>query len=144
MAKEKEAASFSLWRELFQLGVYKRSQGQIARQITFAVLVLIVAVGAWRLSRTMFGGAQGSQFFATLGLVVIVGVWLCYRVVNLPRFADFLIAVQAEMNKVSWPTRGELIRSSIVVIVVIVGLAIILGGYDLFWRTVLYWLGVVA
>ena len=41
----------------------------------------------------------------------LVGVWLGYRLVNIPRFADFLIAVEAEMNKVSWPSRGELIRS---------------------------------
>ncbi len=26
----------SLWSELFQFGVYKRSQGRIARQVTFA------------------------------------------------------------------------------------------------------------
>ena len=31
---------------------------------------------------------------------------------NMPRFADFLIAVEAEMNKVSWPSKAELIRSS--------------------------------
>ena len=35
------------------------------------------------------------------------------------QFADFLIAVEAEMTKVSWPSRGELVRSSIVVILVI-------------------------
>ena len=43
----------------------------------------------------------------------------CFRLVNLPKFADFLIAVEAEMNKVSWPTRTELFRSSVVVIVTI-------------------------
>ena len=34
----------------------------------------------------------------------------------MPAFADFLIAVEAEMNKVSWPTRTELFRGSMVVI----------------------------
>ena len=65
---------------------------------------------------------------------MVVGVWISFRVVNYPRFADFLIAVEAEMNKVSWPSRTELIRSSIVVIFVIFALAIILFGYDMLWR----------
>ena len=52
---------------------------------------------------------------------------------TIPRFADFLIAVEAEMNKVSWPSRGELVRSSMVVIFVIFALAIILFGYDMLW-----------
>ena len=48
----------------------------------------------------------------------------------MPRFADFLISVEAEMNKVSWPSRGELYRASLVVIVVIFLLVAILFGYD--------------
>ena len=43
---------------------------------------------------------------------------------ELPGFADFLIAVEAEMNKVSWPSRGELFRASIVVLVMIFVLAV--------------------
>ena len=35
------------------------------------------------------------------------------------------------MNKVSWPSRGELFRASVVVIVVIFFLAAILFAYDL-------------
>ena len=38
----------------------------------------------------------------------------------MPAFADFLIAVEAEMNKVSWPTRHELIRASMVVMLVMI------------------------
>ena len=44
------------------------------------------------------------------------------------QFADFLIAVEAEMAKVSWPTRSELIHSSLVVIITIIGLAAMLCG----------------
>jgi preprotein translocase subunit SecE len=63
--------------------------------------------------------------------------------VNIPRFADFLIAVEAEMNKVSWPARQELIRSSLVVIFVIFAMAIALFGFDLVWGGVFEWLGVL-
>jgi len=41
---------------------------------------------------------------------------------------DFLIAVEAEMNKVSWPSRAELVRSAAVVIFVIFLLATVLFG----------------
>ena len=54
-------------------------------------------------------------------------VWVSYRLVNVPGFADFLIAVEAEMNKVSWPTRTELFRSSIVVLIMIFALGILPG-----------------
>ena len=59
-------------------------------------------------------------------------------------FADFLIAVEAEMNKVSWPTRAELFRSSMVVIFCILFLAAVLYGYDLFWSTLLHVLRIVG
>jgi len=63
-------------------------------------------------------------------------LWLGFRIVNLPSFADFLIAVEAEMNKVSWPSRTELIRASMVVIVLMFGLMAVLFTYDF----VLNWL----
>ena len=77
------------------------------------------------------------------GAVLSIGLWLSYRVVNYPKFADFLIAVEAEINKVSWPTRGELIRSSLVVLFVILALAAILFGFDLIWKAFFTWLGVL-
>ena len=45
MAKEKNATASPFLRELFQLGIYKRSQGRIARQVTFAVLAIVRAAG---------------------------------------------------------------------------------------------------
>ena len=77
------------------------------------------------------------------GAILLVGLWLCFRLVNLPRFADFLIGVEAEMNKVSWPTQGELVRSCMVVMFTIFSLALILFAYDMFWRFLLRMLGVV-
>ena len=88
-----------------------------------------------------------SETFGTTGIsavtacresVVVVGLWLCFRLVNLPKFADFLIAVEAEMTKVSWPTRHELIRGSVVVIVTLVFLAAMLTVYDLIWQRLLH------
>jgi preprotein translocase subunit SecE len=136
MAKEKNLTATPLFRELFQLGIYKRSQGRIARQVTFAALAIVILLGAWRLSVFEISAGRGMQVAVPLA-VALVGLWLSFRLVNIPSFADFLIAVEAEMNKVSWPTRGELFRSSLVVIFCIFFLAAVLFGFDLFWRTLL-------
>ena len=63
--------------------------------------------------------------------------------VQLPSFADFLISVEAEMNKVSWPTWTELFRSSMVVILMIFILAGILFFYDVAWSYLLRLVDVV-
>ena len=141
--RQGNTAVHPLWRELFSVGIYKRSQGRIARQVTFAVLAAVVALGAWRLKQFLMDQASMSVQFGVAGAVLILGWWMCYRAVNMPRFADFLIAVEAEMNKVSWPSKGELFRSSMVVIVTMFGLAATLYFYDLLWQMLLTKLGVL-
>lgn len=140
-----EAASGSFFGNLLRFSVYKRNQGRVTRQVTFAALALAIAVGVWRLSLVLpvwFASESGSADLGVVrillpGLLLAAGVWTCFRIVNMPRFADFLIAVEAEMAKVSWPTRSEVVRSSIVVIFMMFALAGILGLYDLFWWFVL-------
>lgn len=140
MAKESEGALSGFWRDWFQFGLYKRTQGRIARQATFAALALTIIIGALRLSETF--GSDFKTKYIIPAIVIFVGIWLCYRLVNLPKFADFLIAVEAEMSKVSWPTRQELIRGSVVVIVVLVFLAAVLTVYDAIWHRLLQVFGV--
>lgn len=125
---------------MFNTSRYKRSQGKVARQLTLAALAVIVAVGAWKLNAA---GETDFQRYVVPLVVLAVGWWASFRIVNLPRFADFLISVEAEMNKVSWPTRTELWRSSLVVILLILFLSAVLFGYDIFWRTLLSLLRVV-
>jgi len=119
---------------IFTSSRYKRTQGKIARQATFVALAVAVGIGAWRLSEYSTSDLMGS--YITPLIVFLAGLWTSFRVVNFPRFADFLISVEAEMNKVSWPSRSELYRASIVVIVVIFFLAATLFMYDV----VLKWL----
>jgi preprotein translocase subunit SecE len=150
MGKEKAATMGSFLQELFQAGVYKRSQGRITRQVTFAVLAIVFALAAWRMYNfwntfpdwwhDMFG--RPGQY-ALPSMILLFGLWFSYRIVNYPRFADFLIAVEAEMNKVSWPTRSELFRSALVVIFVIVAMATVLFFYDVVWQMMFEFLGVL-
>ena len=141
---ENSTAGGSLWSELLSASVYKRHQGRIARQVTFAALALVIGVGVWRLTQFLtlfYGGAAGGGAAADFGVVRFVapavllalGLWVAYRIVNVPWYADFLIAVEAEMAKVSWPSGDEVFRSSVVIIFLIFALAAILAIYDLGW-----------
>ncbi len=97
---------------MFQVGVYKRSQGRITRQITFAAMAIMATLGLWTLSLQLKTGSKiVSMQYWLPGLLLMLTLWVAYRIVNIPSFADFLIAVGAEMNKVSWPTRTELVRA---------------------------------
>lgn len=125
--------------ELLKTDIYKRSQGRLVRQFTCLAIWVAFALAAYRMHeylRVIATSMPQWLIYAIPSAVLLVGLWLGYRIVNLPSFADFLIAVEAEMNKVSWPSRTELIRASMVVIVLMFGLMAVLFLYDF----VLNWL----
>jgi preprotein translocase SecE subunit len=78
------------------------------------------------------------QFTVPL-LMLAAGLWLAWRIVNVPVFADFLIATEAEMNKVSWTTQRRLVQDTIVVLVTVVLMAFYLFSMDVVWKSVLSW-----
>lgn len=129
-------------QELFRTRLYKRTQGRKARQVTFFAVLVTLAGALWRLHQQLEGAGPAWQFSLPL-VLLLAGGWAAFRLVNVPVFADFLIAVEAEMNKVSWPTRTELYRSSIVVLVVIFVLGAILFGFDFYWNTAFKIIGVL-
>jgi preprotein translocase subunit SecE len=132
---------------MFTASRYKRSQGKVARQLTFFAIAASFAAAAWLLSDASTGEfwgrfmtarqAQVVGRFVVPTLLLAFGAWVAFRIVNIPRFADFLISVEAEMNKVSWPSRSELFRASLVVIVVIFLLTAILFTYDLVLKAII-------
>jgi preprotein translocase subunit SecE len=125
-------------RELMHVGLYKRSQGRIVRQVTFGVLAAVIVLGILRLFTVLAGNRIELQF-ALPFVLMLAFLWAAYRLVNLPAFADFLIAVEAEMNKVSWPSRSELFRSSLVVIIMIFVLGFYLAGCEVVLKLLLSW-----
>lgn len=150
--------SRTLVQELFSGALYKRNQGRMVRQLTCLAIWFFVVAGVWRCHQLYL-----SKFFASLSgpttnnapatsqlllgylaavLLAGAGIWFGYRLVNWPRFADFLISVEAELNKVSWPTQKELVRASMVVIFTILFMSILLFLYDAIWRVVFETLGV--
>jgi len=70
-------------------------------------------------------------------LMFIALLYFAWRLVNVPVFADFLIATEAEMNKVSWTTRRRLIQDTIVVLVTVLLLTMFLFVVDIMWIWIL-------
>lgn len=146
MTSENRLNRGTLFGEFFRADVYKRTQGRVARQLTFAALAAIVGIGVWRLAALLpvwfgglatTGGDYGLLRFVVPAVLLAIGLWACWRIVNIPSFAEFLIAVEVEMAKVSWPSADEVFRSSVVIIFLIFALSAILAGYDLFWAFLL-------
>jgi preprotein translocase subunit SecE len=127
--------------------IYKPNQGYHVRVGTvIGAAVLILAGTAFiyeKLSDAMTSGT--SYYFPVLyGLSTAFLVGMCvltYWVVGLNRKAnDFFIATEGEMKKVNWSTRAEVIRSTKVVIVTVVLMAILLFvvdvGFMLFFSSI--------
>jgi preprotein translocase SecE subunit len=94
--------------------------------------------------------AGGPTLYATLTLLpslaltvplllLAVALWLAWRIVNMPAFADFLIATEAELNKVSWTTQRRLVQDTIVVLITVLLMAGFLFLMDQGWRVLLSW-----
>ena len=137
-------AKQSFWGEILQFGLYKRNQGRLTRQLTAAGIGLILFFGVWTMSQWLVLTFDSPWLYVGIpALVFVIGMWFAFRIVNYPRFADFLISVEAEMDKVSWPSRQELYRATIVVITVVILFGLILFLYDIFWVWLFTELGIL-
>ncbi|MHC4983463.1 MAG: preprotein translocase subunit SecE [Planctomycetota bacterium] len=122
---------------------YKRGQGRYVRIITFVAAMVITAVGVAELSVKLkpYVGTY-VRFGVPAALVVLVGL-LLFRVVNRQKSADFLIATESEMKKVSWSSKKEIVGSTKVVIVTTFILAGLLFGVDMIFVLVFRWTGIM-
>lgn len=128
--------------ELFRFGFYKPNQGRVVRQVTFLAVALIACLAGVEVFRSGWGSRLGASGLVIAFLVAGIGSWVAYRLVNYSTFADFLIAVEAEMNKVSWPGRQQLWNASVVVMFVIFAMAAALFLFDVIWTRVFEIIGI--
>jgi preprotein translocase subunit SecE len=131
MAKNEAIGGF--WTSWLSPAIYKRTQGKRVRQTTAALIVVWGWFGCWTLSS---GPLMDYNREIRIGIPAAIGAviaWLTFRLVNIPQFADFLIAVEAEMKKISWPSLQECFRAAAVVIVTMFLLALVLFLYDELW-----------
>ena len=136
----------------FHTHSYKHTQGVALRRYTHVGVLVLGLSGVWALVannsvpfgtlalRIPFTGEPAFRLpllpAAEMSLPLLMAAavfWFSWRLVNVPAFADFLINTEAEMNKVSWSSKKQLYRDTIVVLVTVVLLTVFLLAIDLFW-----------
>jgi preprotein translocase SecE subunit len=152
----------------FDFAPYKKSQGQRVRRWTLAGIIALTGCGIYTMlaHRTLESGletrpghidwqvpipfASGHYWiilpdvpFTVPILLAGAALWIGYRIVNLPVFADFLIATEAELNKVSWSPWKKLKQDTVVVLVTVLLLTLFLFVVDQGWAWLLTRVGVV-
>ena len=126
----------TFWSELASVGLYKRSQGRLARRLTGVAIAAIAVLGAWSFQVTFATEATAAVKYGVPGVVALVGCWLAFRVIHHEKFAEFLIATETEVEKVHWPDRQHVQRASVVVIVTMLLMGGMLFLFDVIWQYV--------
>jgi len=127
--------------------IYKRGQGKYTRLYSAFAAAIVAGIGCWRLYSKLEAvewglGRKAALWIATMvpaGLFVVLAL-LIFWLINKPSVADFMIAAEGEMKKVSWSSRQEIAVSTFIVIVVVIIMAILLGTTDIGFRTFFMWL----
>jgi len=112
--------------------IYKRNQGKYTRICTALGAAIIIGLGCLRFYQQL-EAADLNLWVETMvpaALFVVLCI-LTFYLVNKASVADFMIAAEGEMKKVSWSSRKEIFVSTFIVIVVVVFMAALLGVTDL-------------
>jgi preprotein translocase subunit SecE len=127
--------------------VYKPDQGRMTRMASFWSLVLLLLFGCSFLYDTLRGYVDALKtpmgglsipivsipltgaFLISFVIFAVGTIWL-FAWMQKPKVADFLIEVEAELRKVTWPTGQEVVNASIVVVITVTVLMGFLAGSD--------------
>jgi preprotein translocase subunit SecE len=129
---------------LLKTDLYKPTQGWYARVWTGIGLAGLMGAGVWRFYVVQLAdtGAPMVRLGVPALITLAVG-WFIFRVMHFPPFVDFLVATEAEMNKVSWTSREDLKRATAVVLITVFLMAVFLFGVDTIWAQLLRVIGVL-
>jgi len=121
--------------------IYKRGQGKYTRLGSAFSGAIIAGLGCLRLYDKLQAADLGLWVQTMVPVGIFAGLaFLIFWLVNKPDVADFMIAAEAEMKKVSWSSRAEIAVSTFVVIVVVVILAALLGVVDFSFQLFFTWI----
>jgi preprotein translocase subunit SecE len=121
--------------------IYKRGQGKYTRLWSAFGAAIVVGLGCIQLYKRLEAAGPGLwvETMVPAGLFVVLGV-LIFWLVNKPTVADFMIAAEGEMKKVSWSSRREIAVSTFIVIVVVVLMGVLFYVTDMTFQVFFDWL----
>jgi preprotein translocase subunit SecE len=121
--------------------IYKRGQGKYTRLCSAFGAAILAGLGCLQLYKKLDGTDLGLwvKTMVPAGLFVGLGL-LIFWLVNKPSVADFMVAAEGEMKKVSWSSRKEIAVSTFIVIMVVILMAVLLGITDLVFQMFFGWL----
>ena len=141
---------------------YKKDQGRLARMAAYWSLALLILYGCQSFYAILptWNEKLGQPLAKSWPKIPILGwnlnpalliagallgaAWyVLYRWQQTPKVADLLIETETELTKVTWPTMGDAVNSSLVVVAVVLFLMTFLAGSDalLGWWTTRVLLG---
>ncbi|HSV26438.1 MAG TPA: preprotein translocase subunit SecE [Sedimentisphaerales bacterium] len=131
------------------IAIYKRGQGYYTRLFSALAAGLVVAMGCFRLYQKLeamvfLDPAVKIVVQALVPLSLMAGLgFLIFWLVNRAQIADFMIAAESELRKVSWSNRKEVVTSTIVVICVMLLMSLVLLLVDIGLRFFFGWIGLI-
>ncbi len=148
--------------------IYRKGQGVYSRVvvgIVLGILALFASISLYNVLVELPNVAQNARvpligiglswgiisafvLFVFLGLVIgifVGGLETGIRPIDASgkKAVEFLIDTQAELQKVSWPTRYELVGSTAVVIISVVLIGVFILGVDWFVSAIMEYIGVL-
>jgi preprotein translocase SecE subunit len=121
--------------------IYKRGKGKYTRLCSAFAGAIIAGLGCLQLYNRLQATDLGLwiETMVPAGLFVVLALFISW-LMNKHSVADFMIAAEGEMKKVSWSSKQEIAVSTFIVIVVVVFMALLLGATDLTFNTFFTWL----
>ena len=148
----------TLLKSVVSTEIYQWKQGKVIRRSTAGAIVLACVLASQAFYQSVLYGLPPTGAYLPMlpaslrqvpigywvvGLIDVIGAWIAFRAINYPVFADFLIEVESEMTKVTWPTWSELQRATVVVLGTMFIFSALLFGYDIAWQKFLELTGVL-
>ena len=133
----------TLLKSIVCADIYQRKQGRVLRRCTAGAIVLACVLASQALYHSVLYDLGTRTAYSVLVVMNLAGAWFAFRAINYPVFADFLIDVESEMTKVTWPSWAELQRATVVVLGTMFLFSALLFGYDIAWQKFLELTGVL-
>ena len=120
---------------------YKKNQGRPTRQIALCAVVAILSWFLIQVASLFWKKQSGLPWLGMTVLAIGVSAFLSVVLLNRPKWADFLISVQQEIDRVTWPSMLEVKRATIVVLFLLASMSVLIFGFDLVWQWVFELIG---